>query len=102
MKQKTKNYPFFPDKTKANIDQFTDNQNENKKKGFKQNEKLMLNSTDKKPYVIDGEMVEWYLSKSLRLEDVTIKQKIEYSKSERLKLILSLILRNGKKIKLGG
>ena len=33
LKQKTKKYPFFPEKTKANIDQFTDNQNENKKKG---------------------------------------------------------------------
>ena len=24
LKQKTKKYPFFPEKTKANIDQFTD------------------------------------------------------------------------------
>ena len=30
-KQKTKKYPFFPEKTKANIDQFTDYQNGNKK-----------------------------------------------------------------------
>ena len=27
LKQKTKKYPFFPEKTKANIDQFTDYQN---------------------------------------------------------------------------
>ena len=32
LKQKTEKYPFFPDKTKAKIDQFTDYQNENKKK----------------------------------------------------------------------
>ena len=32
LKQKTKNYPFFPEKTKANIDQFTDYQNENKER----------------------------------------------------------------------
>ena len=34
LKQKTNKYPFFPEKTKANINQFTDYQNENKKKGY--------------------------------------------------------------------
>ena len=32
--------------------------NENKKKGFKPNEKLMLKLTDKNDYVIDGEMLD--------------------------------------------
>ena len=59
LKLKTKKYPFFPEKTKANIDQFTDYQNENKKKGYKPNEKLMLKLTDKNDYVIDGEMLDW-------------------------------------------
>ena len=36
LKQKTKKYPFFPEKTKVNIDQFTDYQNENKKKDTNQ------------------------------------------------------------------
>ena len=32
LKQKTKKYPFFPEKTKANINQFTDYQNEKKER----------------------------------------------------------------------
>ena len=82
LKQKTKKYPFFPENTKANIDQFTDYQNENKKKGYKPNEKLMLNLTDKNDYVTDGEMLDLYLASGLKLEDITIKQMLEYSKSE--------------------
>ena len=82
LKQKTKKYPFFPEKTKAKIDQVTDYQNENKKIGYKPNEKLMLKLTDKNDYVIDGEMLDWYLASGMKLEDITIRQKLEYSKSE--------------------
>ena len=32
LKQKTNKYPFFPEKAKENVDQFTDCQNVNKKK----------------------------------------------------------------------
>ena len=56
LKQKTKKYPFFPEKTKANIDQLTGYQNKNKKKGCKPNENLTIKLTDKLDYVIDGEM----------------------------------------------
>ena len=62
LKQKTKKYPFFPEKTKANVDQFSDYQNESRKKGYKPNENLMIKLTDKENYVIDGEMLDWYLS----------------------------------------
>ena len=99
LKQKTKKYPLFPEKTKANIDQFTDYQNENKKKGYKPNEKLMLKLTDKVDYVIDGEMLDWYLASGLKLEDITIKQKLEYSKCEWLKPYI-LLIRKEKKQKL--
>ena len=34
LEQKTKKCPFFPEKTKANIDQFTDYQYENQKKRY--------------------------------------------------------------------
>ena len=80
MKQKTNKYPFFPEKTKACVDQFTDYQNVNKKKGYKPNENLMLKLTDKVGYVIDGEMLDWYLDHGLKLEDITIEQKLEHSK----------------------
>ena len=99
MKQKTKKYPFFPEKTKANINQFTDYQNENKKKGYKPNEKLMLKLTDKNDYVIDGEMLDWYLASGLKFEDITIKQKLEFSKSEWLKPYIEFIIQKRKEAK---
>ena len=37
LKLKTKKYPFFPEKTKANVDKLTDCQKENRKKGYKPN-----------------------------------------------------------------
>ena len=99
LKQKTKKYPFFPEKTKANINQFTDYQNENKKKGYKPNEKLMLKLTDKNDYVIDGEMLDWYLASGLKFEDITIKQKLEFSKSEWLKLYIEFNIQKRKEAK---
>ena len=41
--------------------------------------------TDKNDYVIHGEMLDWYLASGLKLEDITIKQKLEYRNSEWLK-----------------
>ena len=38
--------------------------------------------TDKKDYVIEGEMLDWYVDHGLKLEDITIKQILEYSKSK--------------------
>ena len=47
LKQKTtEKYPFFPEKTNGDIREFTDYQNENKKKGYRPNEKLTLKLTD--------------------------------------------------------
>ena len=103
LKQKTKNYPFFPEKTKANIDQFTDYyQNKNKKKGYKPIEKLMLKLTDKVDYVIDGEMLDWCLAIGLKLEESTIKQKLEYSKSEWLKPYIEINIQKRKEAKTKG
>ena len=61
-------YPFFPEKTKGDIDQFTDYQNENKTKRYKPNEMLMIKLADKEGYVIDEEMLDWYFDNGLRLE----------------------------------
>ena len=72
LKQKTKKYLFFPEKTKANVDKSTDYQKEIKKKGYKPNEKLMLKLTDKEDYVIDGLMLDWYLDNGVKLDDITI------------------------------
>ena len=102
LKQKTNKYPFFPEKTKACVDQFTDYQNVNKKKGYKPNDKLMLKLTDKVDYVIDGEMLDWYLYQGLKLEDITIKQKLEYSKREWLKPCIEFNIRKRKEAKAKG
>ena len=45
----------------------------------------MLKLAGKYDYVIDGEILDWYLASGLKLDDITIKQKLEYSKSEWLK-----------------
>ena len=102
LKQKTNKYPFFPEKTKACVDQFTDYQNVNKEKGYKPNEKLMLKLTDKVDYVLDGEMLDWYLDHGLKLEDITIKQKLEYSKRQWLKPYIELNIRKRKEAKAKG
>ena len=99
LKEKTNKYPFFLEKTKANINQFTDYQNENKKKGYQPNEKLMLKLTDKNDYLIDGEMLDWYLANGLKLGDITIKQKLEYSKSEWLKPYIEFNIKKRKEAK---
>ena len=102
MKQKTKAFPLFPEKTKEDIDQFTDYQNENKKIGRKPNEKLMIKLTDKEDYVIDGEMLEWYLDNGLILGGHTIRRKLEYSKSEWLKPFFEFNIQKGKAAKAKG
>ena len=45
----------------------------------------MLKFTDKEDYVIDGEMLDWYLDHGLTLENITIKNRIQYEKSEWLR-----------------
>ena len=41
----------------------------------------MLKLTDKVDYVIDGEMLDWYLASGLKLQEIRIKQKLKCSKS---------------------
>ena len=73
-----------------------------KKKGYKPNEKLRLKLTDKLDYVIDGEMLDWCLDHGLKLEDITIKQKLEYSKREWLKPYIEFNIRKRKEAKAKG
>ena len=90
MKQKTKAYPLFPEKTKEDIDQFTDYQNENKKIGRKPNEKLMIKLTDKEDYVIDGEMLEWYLDNDLTAGEISVCEIIQYTLDLDLTQVISI------------
>ena len=102
LKEKTNKYPFSPEKTKAYINLFTDYQNENKKKGYGPNEKLLLILTDKNDYVIDCEMLDWYLASGLKLEDSKVKQKLKYCKSEWLKSYIEFNNQNRKEAKAKG
>ena len=80
------------------IEQFIDYQTENKKR-YKPNEKVMLKLTDKEDYEIDGEMIDCYLDNGLRLEDITIKQKLQYSKSEWFKPYIEFNIQKRKEAK---
>ena len=102
LKQNTKKYQFFPEKTKGNIDQFTEYQNENKKKVCKPIEKLMIKLTDKEDYVIDGEILDWHLDNGLRFEDVITKQKLNHRKSEWLKHYIEFNIQKRKEAKAKG
>ena len=62
----------------------------------------MLKLTDNVDYVIDEEMLDWYLSNGLRLENVTIRQKLELSKSERLKPFIEFKIQKRKEDKAKG
>ena len=56
---------------------------ENKDKHYKPTEKLILNQNDKKNYVIEGRMLDWYLDHGMILEK--IHKKLKYKKSKWLK-----------------
>ena len=62
----------------------------------------MLKLADKDDYVIDGEMLDWYLASGLKLEDFTVKQKLEYSKSELLKPYIEFNIQKRKEAKAKG
>ena len=62
----------------------------------------MIKLTNKEDYLIDGEMLDWYLSNGLTLENITIKQKLEYSKSELLKPYIEFNIQKRKESKAEG
>ena len=80
LKEKTNKYPFFPERQKLTVISSQTIKMKIKRRNI--NEKLMLKLTDKNGYVIDGEMLDWYLASGLKLEDIKVKKKLEYSKSE--------------------
>ena len=52
----------------------------------------MLSLTDKVDYVIDGEMLDWYLDHGLRLEDIKIKT-VRGEEQEKLKGITNATIK---------
>ena len=62
----------------------------------------MLKLTDKVDCVIDGEVLDCFLASGLKLEDITIKQKLEYSKNEWLKPYIEFNIKKRKEAKAKG
>ena len=62
----------------------------------------MLKLSDKVDYVFDGELLDWYLSNGLKLEDVTIKKKLEYSKSEWIQTYIEFNIQKRREAKAKG
>ena len=62
----------------------------------------MLKLTDKVDYVIDGEILDWYLASGLKLEAITIMQKLECSKSDWLKPYIEFNIKKRKEAKAKG
>ena len=93
---KTKYFPFCPEKTKpgklhpAGLSPLSKYQIENKDKHYKPTEKLILNQNDKKNYVIEGRMLDWYLDHGIILDKTPeaptgFHKKLKYKKSKWLK-----------------
>ena len=66
----------------------------------------MLKLMEKADYVINGDMLDCYLDLGLKLENITskvgvYKQKLEYSKSEWLKLYIDFNIKKRKEAKEG-
>ena len=62
----------------------------------------MFKLTDKVDNVIDEEMLDWYSASGLKLEDITIQRKLEYVKSEWLKLYIEFNIQKRKEAKAEG
>ena len=63
---KSKYFPCCPEKTKPG--KLSKYQIENKDKHYKPTGKLILNQNDKKNYVIEGKMLDWYLDHGMILK----------------------------------
>ena len=64
---------------KADTSQFSDRQNE--KKNYEHTGKVRLQHMYLKDNVIDGEMLDWNSDHGIKLEDITIKNKLQYERS---------------------
>ena len=60
----------------------------------------MLKLKDKNDYVNDGEMLDWYLASGLKLEVITVKQKLDYSKREWFKPLIEFNIQKRKEAKM--
>ena len=97
LKQKTEVFPYFPENSIPYTEEFTDNQEVNKRNKYKPLEKLLLTLHNKNNYVIKGRMLDWYLNNGVKLEDITIVNKIKYEKIKWLKPYIEYNVRKREK-----
>ena len=86
----TQYYPFCPEKVKPDPQQFSPLQKELYGDKYKSTEKLILKQTDKEAYIIEGRMLDWYLTHGMKLKPSAeyptgIRKKLVYLKSRWLK-----------------
>ena len=81
LKQKTRFYPFCPEKKEIPYEWLSDWQKEHYQK--QKGKKLILTQCDKKNYIIEGRMLDWYLDNGMIL--TKIHKKLVYQKSKWLK-----------------
>jgi len=83
LKDKTKYFPFCPEKIKPYINEFTEYQNSTIPEHYKPTKKLILTQHNKTNYIVEGRMLDWYLNHGMKL--IKIHKKLEYKKSSWLK-----------------
>ena len=82
IKEKTKHFPFCPDKKKINPDKYTDYMKKIKPKNYTKSKKLISNWTDKKTYLIHYRMLKFYVRHGMIVEK--IHEIISFKQSKRL------------------
>ena len=70
LQDKIKYFPFCPEKIKVNRNMLSTYQLSLKDNNIF-TEKLILNPHDKKKYIIEGSMLDWYLDHGMKLKNIT-------------------------------
>ena len=70
IKKKTKNFPFCPEIKKINPDKYNDYMNKIKPKSYTKSKKLIYDWTDKKKYLIQYRMLNFYVKHGMIAEKI--------------------------------
>ena len=99
IKEKTKNFPFFPENKKIDPDKFNDYLKKIKPKNYTKSKKLLCDWTDKKKYLIHYRMLKFYVRHGMVVEK--IHEMISFKQSKRLESYISFNTQKQNKAKKG-
>ena len=97
MKEKTKIFPFCPEKKKINPNKYKDYMNKIKPKNYTKSKKLIRDWTDKKKYLIHYRMLNFYVRHGLINEN--FHEIISFKQSRWLEKVISFNTQNRNKAK---